>query len=114
MKKLTEEALETRVTWFLFHYRTTPHATTGQSPAELMLGRQLRTHLDLLKADIRAHQEQQKRVHNAHLQPWKLHPGAQVYAKNFGQGPPWLPGVIQESKGLVSYTVELKDGRVFH
>ena len=32
----------------------TSHATTGQSPAELMLGRQLRTRLDLFKLDIPA------------------------------------------------------------
>ena len=43
MKKLTEGTSETRVTRFPFHYCTTPHATTGQSPAELMLRRQLRT-----------------------------------------------------------------------
>ena len=117
MKKLTEGSLETRLTRFLFHYCTTPHATTEQSPAELMFGRQLRTRLDLLKPDIgkrvRAHQEHQKRAHDAHSQPRELQPGAQVYAKNFGQGPPWLPGVIQESKGPVSYTVELEDGGVF-
>ena len=34
MKKLTEGTLETRVTRFLFHYRTMPHATTEQSPAD--------------------------------------------------------------------------------
>ena len=83
MKKLTEGTLETRVTRFLFHYRTTPHTTTGQSRAELMLGRQLRTHLDLLNPDIgksvRVHQEQQKRAHDAHSQR-ELQPGAQVYA----------------------------------
>ena len=122
MKKLTEGTLETRLTRFLFHYRTTPHATTGQCPAELMLGRQLRTRLDLLKPNIgkrvrahqeqqkRAHQEQQKRAHDAHSKPRE--PGVQVYAKNFGQGPPWLPGVIQDLKGPVSYTIELQDGRV--
>ena len=116
MKKLTEGTLETRLIRFLFHYRTTPHATTGQSPAELMLGRQLRTRLDLLKPDIgkrvRAHQEQQKRAHDAHSKPRGFQPGVQVYAKNFGQGLPWLPGVIQDLKGPVSYTIELQDGRV--
>ena len=105
------------MTWFLFHYRTTPHATTGQSPAEVMLRRQLRTRLGLLMPDIgkrvRAHQEQQKRGLDAHSQPRELQPRAQIYAKNVGQGPPWLPGVTQESKDPVSYTVELEDGRVF-
>ena len=30
---------------YLFAYRTTPHSTTGVSPAELMFGRKLRTKL---------------------------------------------------------------------
>ncbi|CAM5142082.1 unnamed protein product [Natator depressus] len=34
---------------FLLSYRNTPHATTKASPAFLMIGRQLRTCLDLLK-----------------------------------------------------------------
>lgn len=34
-KKWTEVALETQLPWFLFHYHTTPHATTGQPPADL-------------------------------------------------------------------------------
>ncbi|XP_055355965.1 uncharacterized protein K02A2.6-like [Paramacrobiotus metropolitanus] len=33
---------------FLFRYRSAPHATTGKSPAELFLGRKLRSQLDLL------------------------------------------------------------------
>ena len=32
MKNLTEGTLETRLSWFLFHYCTTPDATTGQLP----------------------------------------------------------------------------------
>ncbi|CAF1461024.1 unnamed protein product [Adineta ricciae] len=34
---------------FIFNYRTTPHATTGQTQAELFLKRPLRTVLDLLR-----------------------------------------------------------------
>ncbi|XP_061186771.1 uncharacterized protein K02A2.6-like [Saccostrea echinata] len=36
---------------FLMTYRITPHATTGKTPAKLLIGRNLRTRLDLLKPD---------------------------------------------------------------
>ena len=92
LKKITEGSLESRLARFLLNYRTTPHATTGVSPAELMFGRQIRTRLDLLKPDfsrtVRARQEHQKKTHDAHARPRDLAIGATVYTKNFGQGPP--------------------------
>ena len=51
-KKLTEGTLEQRLFRLLFMYRLTPHSTTGRSPAELMLGRQPRSRLDLLEPNI--------------------------------------------------------------
>lgn len=36
----------------LFRYRNTPHATTGITPAELLIGRTPRTHLDFLYPDL--------------------------------------------------------------
>ena len=53
--RLKEGTLPTKVVWFLFNYGTTPHTTTGHSPAEIMCGRKLRTRLDLLKLDSRSH-----------------------------------------------------------
>ena len=52
IKRSTTGSLETRVNRFLFHYRTTPHTTTGVTPAELLVGRRLRTHLDLIHPDL--------------------------------------------------------------
>jgi len=37
---------------FLFRYRTTPHGTTGVTPAELMVKRRLRTRLSLIKPNL--------------------------------------------------------------
>ena len=49
MKKMSEEgSLETRISRFLFKYRITPHATTGLTPAEMLMGRKPRSPLDLL------------------------------------------------------------------
>ena len=69
LKKMTGP-LEVRVQQFLFKYRVTPQATTGVSPAELLMGRRIRTHLDLLYPDIqqrvRNKQICQKEDHDAH------------------------------------------------
>ena len=35
-----------------------------------------------------------------------------MHVKNFGPGASWIPGVIHESKGPVSFAVELDDGRI--
>ena len=45
MRKASEGDMETKVARFLFHYRNTPHTTTGVSPAELLLKRLPRQHL---------------------------------------------------------------------
>ena len=38
---------------FILQYRNAAHATTNESPAKLLLGRQLRSCLDLIKPNIR-------------------------------------------------------------
>ena len=42
-----------RLSNFLLHYRRVPHALTKQSPAELFLGRPIRSRLDCLKPQER-------------------------------------------------------------
>ena len=44
MKKSASEGnIDTRLARFLFHYRTTPNSTTVVFPAELLMGRKLKT-----------------------------------------------------------------------
>ena len=45
ISKLEKRDLRKQVENFLFAYRTTPHCTTGMSPAELLFSRKLRTKL---------------------------------------------------------------------
>ena len=60
LKKM-QGPLELRIPRFLFKYRVTP---TGATPAELLMGRRLRTHLDLLypttQRRVRRQQQAQK------------------------------------------------------
>ena len=115
LKKMRDGNLETRLARFLFWYRTTPHATTGVSPAELLFGRRLRSPLDKLKPElsrnVRHRQENQKSNHDYHAKERDISPGCTVYAKNFGRGKPWLSGVVEEEKGPVSFMIKLSDGR---
>jgi hypothetical protein len=45
-------SMKHRLANFLFKYRTTPHSTTGVTPAELMVKRRLRNRLSLIKPDL--------------------------------------------------------------
>ncbi|XP_038635084.1 uncharacterized protein K02A2.6-like, partial [Scyliorhinus canicula] len=48
LKKQSSRSMDTRLAWFLFSYRTTPHAVTGVAPTELLMGRRLRTRLSMV------------------------------------------------------------------
>lgn len=45
-------SIKHRLADFLLRYRTTPHSTTGATPAELLMRRRLRTRLTLVKPDL--------------------------------------------------------------
>lgn len=50
--QLHKTPFQRRLMSFLVIYRTTPHATTNQTPCSLFLNHQVRTHLNLLHPDV--------------------------------------------------------------
>ena len=82
--------LSHRLACFFHTYRTTPHSTTGVSPSELMMGRQLWTRWDLLKPDtgksVCQRQEKQIEQHNCHAQFRSFDIAQSVMVKNQGSG----------------------------
>ncbi len=85
IKKLTG-SLEMRVTRFLFKYRGTPQSPTGITPAELLMSRRIRTHLDLLRPDIRerVQRKQARKMEGREAQATRpaLQCGDFVYVRN--------------------------------
>ncbi|GAA53754.1 RNA-binding protein 1, partial [Clonorchis sinensis] len=75
-------------------YRITPHTTTGQAPCELLVGRRLRTRLDLLRPDLalKVKQRQCSMKQNAdkHARPRTLRGGEEVYVKLQPSDKEWL------------------------
>ena len=110
----TEGDLNIRINRFLSCYRVTPHATTGQPPAQLLMGRRPRTLLDLMVPDITSQvhrsQERQKTAHDHGVKPRSFMVGDVVYVKNFRVPPKWIPGVIIAQTGPLSYAVRLDTG----
>ena len=117
LKKVKAGSFNTRLAKVLFTYRLTPQATTGISPAELLLGRPLRTRLDLLHTNtaerVERKQQTQKSTHDVRSRHREIREGQPVFVKNFGVGVKWLPGIVSEKSG-VSYKVCLEDGRFKH
>ncbi|KAL1281620.1 hypothetical protein QQF64_000423 [Cirrhinus molitorella] len=52
MKKAGERSVASKMARVLFSYRITPQSTTGISPAKMLVGRKLRSTLDLLHPDL--------------------------------------------------------------
>ena len=102
--------LQHRLQNFLLTYRSTPHATTHETPAYLFLGRDIRTRLDLLKPGLEEtivkKQATQKEKHDVHVRKRSLLPGDHVLARNKTD---WCPGVILEQIGPLSYRVKVGD-----
>lgn len=115
LKKSAGGSVETKLARALFSYRITPQSTTGRSPAELLLGRKLRSTLDLLHPDLQSRvqhkQWKQKEQHDQHAKGRSLQGGAPVYTKNFSFGPTWIPGTVEQVTGPVSCTVLLGSGQ---
>ncbi len=80
-------SLELHLHQFLLSYRSTPHTTTGITPAELFLKRRLQTRLDLLRPQLQSHvtrkQALQKEHHDGHSRSRDFEAGQVVLAKNF-------------------------------
>ena len=96
---------------FLLGYRTTPHTATGCPTAEILMGRRLRTRLELLRPDLSARIEQKSRKMNL-MARRGFEVGEPVNAKEYrNRGSVWTKGVIQDRLGPVTYRVQV--GKLF-
>ena len=86
LKKVVDGTLRTRIATVLCSRRITPQVP----PSELLLGRRLRTRLDLVILNTAGHVEkkqlQQKQTHDGTAKPRSFAVGAKVYVKNYGSG----------------------------
>uniref|UniRef100_A0A1I7V4V8 RNA-directed DNA polymerase n=1 Tax=Caenorhabditis tropicalis TaxID=1561998 RepID=A0A1I7V4V8_9PELO len=105
---------------FLLHYRSSPsNALGGLTPAEVHLGRKLRTRMSLLMPQLNNRNEDSEQ--NAMKDQFDKHHGTKarsfsvgdlVYAKVFERNAwSWLPAKVSRRQVRVVYDVSLSDGR---
>ena len=119
MRKMAPGPIEARITKFLFYQHLTPTTTTGNAPAELLLGQRPCSLLDVVRHDlsktVRQSQESQKQCHDDHAKARSFEIGDPGFVQNFSPQHPhlkWLFGQISNIHRPVSYTVQLYDHRV--
>ena len=112
--QLTNTDVATVLAKYLLVYRNTPHSTTGESPSMLLMGRRLRTRLDLLTPSVEKHVESRQystmvsRTAKRGLRQFNA--GDTVLARNYGRGEKWVRGIISEVLGSRHYMVKVAGG----
>lgn len=109
MVKISHGCLREKVCRFLTKYRATPHSTTGVSPSELILGRKMTTHLDLLHPLIESHvikrQKNQKSQHDKTSNDREIGVNDNVFVRNYNNKQKWIPGIVTQQTGPLSYRI---------
>ena len=62
IRKMQTGTLQVKIAQFLFSYQNTPQSTTDIAPAQLFMGRKLRSPLDLLKPDLQGQSGERARA----------------------------------------------------
>lgn len=90
---------------FLMHYRSSPHVSTGKTPAELMFNRNIRTRLDLLHPlPVNSTDGD---VCDKRTRQFKL--GDLVWSRSYRNDEKWTPGKITKKYGPRNYQVMIGD-----
>ncbi|XP_062600131.1 uncharacterized protein K02A2.6-like [Saccostrea cucullata] len=100
---------------FLFKYRTTPHATTNETPSVKMYGRNIRSRLDLVKPNTAnvVHKKQHEVPKHVGTNICEFENGQPVLVRDYREGRRWTKGNVTSRTGPLSYHVDV-NGSTWH
>jgi hypothetical protein len=94
-----------RLQEFLLYYRTTPHSGTEMTPSEMIVGRRLRTKLDLVRPNLG---ERMLKQNPGVTEPRDLEVGQGVWIRDYRKkGAKWVKGVVVRRLSPVTYEVQV-------
>ena len=90
-------------------YRATEHASTGQSPSFLLMGRRVRTKLDLVIPNFQAEQSSKGYKQMERMEPIRqFKEKDMVNVRMYGDTAKWQPGRVKRKIGELHYEVEVQ------
>jgi len=100
--------LKKKLAQFLIIYRTTPHSTTNETPAQLLMGRKLRTKLDLLKPSVeeRVHKNQFRAMITSNRTLREFVEGQAVAVRDYRGHDKWITATVVKRAGPLTYEVK--------
>ena len=109
--------VKAKVARFLLQQHITPSTTTGKCPAELLMGRRLRTALDKIYPSLT--EEMTERQEDKY---WREEKGPQrhfvvgdtVHYRVYNAQESWAPAIITKVHGPRSYEVRNEEGSLVH
>ena len=108
---LTGTNVDTVLPRYLLRYRNTPHSTTGESPAVLLMERRLCTRLDLLTPSVHKHVEAKQQAvveRTSDRQLRNLQVGDHFLARNYSDIGKWMQGIVAKVLGSRHYMVNIQ------
>ena len=109
----TREELELRLQQFLLKYRTTLHATTNRTPAEMLFGFRPTTRLDGMRPSVRervqATKDQSRCANQTASREREFSVNDKVFARFWYGTKRWRAGVILRRSGDATYDVQIGD-----
>ncbi|UYV65502.1 K02A2.6-like [Cordylochernes scorpioides] len=99
LKKVQQGSISQRLAEILLGYRRTPIASIGKSPSEMMLGHNIRSHLDLILPNPGKSEEPGFKV------------GESVWYRTYKSGPKWDQASIQGTTGNRLVTLQTAKGQ---
>jgi len=117
LKKCAKNSdIEDNISKFILSYNSTNHCSTGVSPAELYIGRQLNIALDRLlvkekynySKTVERAKENYKGGREKHYEV-----GDEVMCRNYGEGNKWIQGKIIQNLSPVTYLIKISKGNIY-
>ena len=103
--KANENDLQTALCQFLMKYRSSPHASTGKTPASLMFNREIATRLSLLFPDAAASKETDERQKGEEARTFRVNDP--VWIRLYSGNSKWSSGIIVKKCGPRNYKVQM-------